>query len=148
MPWLVVKAASRASVEIDSKRIYVLGHSLGAMGGPRESDNKIRNLGGFVSTIRAGPTRPLEDVILDQVTYLDSLNGGPTAAQTAQIQQLEKAVAKVKDSNLSPSTPATELPLKHPGPILARPARLPSRPTLQCASTHACSSFRALGITR
>ena len=98
---------------IDGKRIYVLGHSLGAMVAPRigQQDPGIAGL-----VMMAGPTRPLEDVILDQVTYLDSLNGGPTAAQTAQLKQLKAAVAKVKDPNLSPSTPASELPLNIAAP--------------------------------
>ena len=62
----------------------------------------------------AGGTRPLEDVILDQVTYLDSLNGGPTPAQTAALNELKAQVARVNDPNLSPSTPASELPLSIP----------------------------------
>jgi fermentation-respiration switch protein FrsA (DUF1100 family) len=97
--------------EIDSRRIYVLGHSLGAMVAPRigQQDPALAGL-----VMMAGATRPLEDVLLDQVTYLDSLNGGPTAGQMAQLEQLEAAVATVKDPNLSPSTPASLLPLNIP----------------------------------
>jgi hypothetical protein len=58
--------------EIDPKRIFLLGHSLGGMLVPRIG--KIApNVAGFI--IMAGTTRPLEDVILEQVTYIFSLDG-------------------------------------------------------------------------
>ncbi len=101
----------RSMPEIDSKRIYVLGHSLGGYVAPRIGQQDP-SLAGLI--ILAGSTRPLEDVILDQVTYLDSLNGGPTPAQTAAINELKAQVARVKDPNLSPNTPASELPLSIP----------------------------------
>ncbi len=97
--------------KIDSKRIYVLGHSLGGYVAPRIGQQDP-SLAGVI--ILAGSTRPLEDVILDQVTYLDSLNGGPTPAQTEAINELKGQIARVKDPNLSPSTPASELPLSIP----------------------------------
>jgi uncharacterized protein len=101
----------RSMPEIDSKRIYVLGHSLGGYVAPRIGQQDP-SLAGLI--IMAGTTRPLEDVILDQVTYLDSLNGGPTPAQTAALNELKAQIARVKDPNLSPSTPASQLPLSVP----------------------------------
>ena len=98
----------RGLPRIDGTRIYVLGHSLGAMAAPRigEQDPSLAGL-----IVMAGPTRPLEDVILDQETYLASLNGGPTASQAAQLKQLQAQIARVKDPHLSTSTPAQDLPL-------------------------------------
>jgi dienelactone hydrolase len=102
----------RSQTEIDSKRIYVLGHSLGGTVAPRigQQDPALAGL-----IILAGATRPLEDIILDQETYLDSLNGGPTSAQTEALKELKAQIARVKDPKLSPSTPASELPLNVPG---------------------------------
>ena len=66
----------RQTPGIDPKRIFVLGHSLGAMVAPRIGQQDP-SLAGLI--VMAGPTRPFEDVVLDQYTYLYSLNGGPTA---------------------------------------------------------------------
>jgi len=59
--------------------------------------------------IMAGPTRPLEDVIIDQVTYLMQLSGTVTPEGQATIDQMKQQAAKVKDANLAPDTPAAEL---------------------------------------
>ena len=101
----------RQTPGIDPKQIYVLGHSLGAFAAPRigQQDPALAGL-----ILLAGNTRPLEDVVLDQYTYLYSLNGGPTLAQNASLEVLKAQIAKVKDPNLSPSTPATDLPLSLP----------------------------------
>jgi len=101
----------RGRPEIDSKQIYVLGHSLGAFVAPRigQQDPALAGL-----VMLAGNTRPLEDVILDQETYLADLNGGPNLTQAASLEVLKGKIAAVKDPNLSPSTPATDLPLNIP----------------------------------
>jgi dienelactone hydrolase len=101
----------RSRSEIDSKRIYVLGHSLGGTVAPRIGQQDP-SLAGLI--ILAGATRPLEDIILDQETYLASLDGGPTPAQTEALKGLKVQIARVKDPNLSSSTPAGELPLDVP----------------------------------
>ena len=98
----------RQTSGIDPKQVYVLGHSLGAYLGPRigQQDPLLAGL-----ILLAGNTRPLEDVVLDQYTYLYSLNGGPNMTQSASLEVLKAQVAKVKDPNLSSSTPASDLPL-------------------------------------
>lgn len=64
-----VRAAAllREQKEVDPKRVYVLGHSLGGYVAPRiaEEDGKLAGL-----ILIAANARPLEDVILDQVEYL------------------------------------------------------------------------------
>jgi fermentation-respiration switch protein FrsA (DUF1100 family) len=64
--------------------------------------------------IMAGSTRPLEDVILEQTEYIFSLNGGPSAEQRAELGRLRQQVARVKSPDLSPQTPASDLPLGVP----------------------------------
>ncbi len=108
---LAAVALLRATPGIDTRRIYVLGHSLGGMLAPRIAAGDP-NIAGFV--IMAGLTRPLADTVLDQYEYIASLGDSDPedAAQAkAQLDQLRAQVAKAKDPSLSPSTPASELPL-------------------------------------
>jgi dienelactone hydrolase len=86
-------ALLRGTEGIDPGRVYVLGHSLGAMLVPRigQQDPKIA---GFI--VMAGAARPLEDVILEQVTYLAGLDGTVSDEEKKQIEGLRQEVAKVK----------------------------------------------------
>jgi uncharacterized protein len=97
---------------IDPKRIFVLGHSLGGTVSPRiaKANPQIAGL-----IIMAGSARPLEDVILEQTTYIDTLDG-LTDQEKADLESLKKQVAKVKDPALSKDTPTAELPLGIPAP--------------------------------
>jgi dienelactone hydrolase len=107
----------RQTPGIDPGRIYVLGHSLGATLAPRigQQDPSIAGL-----IIMAGMTRPLEDTILDQYTYLYSLSGAMSDGQKAELEQLKAKVRRVKDPNLSNQAPARDLPLNlHPAYWLA-----------------------------
>jgi dienelactone hydrolase len=97
--------------EIDPKRLFVLGHSLGGMATPRVGA-LAPQLRGVI--VLAGNTRPLEDLILDQFRYLFSLDGGPTKEQKEQLERLEKQVARVRDAKLTADTPARDLPLGIP----------------------------------
>jgi dienelactone hydrolase len=96
---------------IDPQHIYVLGHSLGGMLFPRIG---LLDLGiaGFLSM--AGAARPLEDVVIDQVTYLANLDGTVSAEEKAQLEQVQKQVNQVKDPNLSKAILSTDLPLGIP----------------------------------
>ena len=92
---------------IDPERIFVLGHSLGAMAAPRigQQDPELAGL-----ILMAGPSRPLEDVVLDQLTYLFEAGGSPESGKSdLDLQATE--VARVKDPALSADTPASDLPL-------------------------------------
>ncbi len=108
---LAAVALLRQTPGIDTNRIFVLGHSLGATLAPRigKGDPKIA---GFI--VMAGITRPLEDVIVDQVRYIFTLAGEPTAEQKAQLDTLEMQAALVKSADLSPKTPPSKLPLNMP----------------------------------
>jgi len=101
----------RGRSEIDPKRIYVLGHSLGGYLAPRiaRQDPKIAGL-----VILAGNTRPLEDLILEQVTYVSSLKGEPTSEQKSQIEKLRQALQRVKALEPGSKLPAAEMPLNVP----------------------------------
>jgi dienelactone hydrolase len=108
---LAAVALLRTRKEIDPKCVFVLGHSLGGLMAPRtgELDSKIAGL-----IVLAGNTRPLEDLVLEQLTYLYSLEG-PTDEQKAELQKIKEQVARVKDPKLAADTPGKELPLGVPG---------------------------------
>jgi dienelactone hydrolase len=101
----------RQTAGIDPKRVFVLGHSLGATVAPRigQQDPALAGL-----ILLAGLTRPFEDAVLDQETYLASLSGPLTDQQKAELEKVKAAVARVKDPNLSSATPASDLPLNTP----------------------------------
>ncbi|MCX6137570.1 MAG: alpha/beta fold hydrolase [Ignavibacteriales bacterium] len=95
------------SEKIDGKKIFIVGHSLGGMLVPRIMHEASGVAGGVVL---AGATRPLEELILDQMIYLTSLEKDTTY----DIVELKEQVARVKDRTLSPSTAANLLPLSLP----------------------------------
>jgi fermentation-respiration switch protein FrsA (DUF1100 family) len=92
---------------IDPRNVFVLGHSLGGMLIPRIAAASPQARG-FV--ILAGAARPLEDLVLEQSTYIASLDGVITLEEQVMLDQLRTVVAKVKDTGLAPTTPAAELP--------------------------------------
>ena len=62
----------------------------------------------------AGNARPLEDLIVEQMTYLAKQSGEPDAVVMEQLNKVKEQAAKVKDPKLSAKTPKTELPLGVP----------------------------------
>jgi len=80
---------------VDPERIFVLGHSLGGMLVPRlAAAGKGLGIAGFV--VMAGLTRPLEDTILRQMTYLYGLDGSLYSAHRTPLDELRAQIAKIK----------------------------------------------------
>jgi uncharacterized protein len=90
---LAAVAVLRTTEGIDSKRIFVLGHSLGGMLVPHIG-RLDPNIAGLISL--AGATRPLEDVIPEQYAYIFSLDGSISAEEEKQLNQAKADAAKVK----------------------------------------------------
>jgi hypothetical protein len=86
-----------ASSLVDPFKIFVLGHSLGGMLAPRIAlqNDHITGL-----VIMAGPTRHLEDLILEQSRYLANLSG---LNQSVEIAELERLVMQVKNLDMNQS---------------------------------------------
>jgi len=81
---------------VDPKRVFILGHSLGGFLVPRIA-LAAEPLGpaGFVSM--AGLTRPLDDTIIRQMTYLYGLAGNTlTDEDKKKLEDLKAEVAKIK----------------------------------------------------
>ncbi len=108
---LVAIELMRQREGIDSKRVFLLGHSLGATVAPRIA-GEDQDLAGLI--IMAGITRPLEDTILDQFTYLYNLEGKITEQQKADLENLKVKVDRVKESEISDNISPQDLPLGIP----------------------------------
>jgi fermentation-respiration switch protein FrsA (DUF1100 family) len=105
-------AQLRATENIDSKRIFVLGHSLGGVVAPRigQADPQLAGL-----IILAGSTRPLEDLVVEQTRYLLSLDGQATETGKAKLDELMAEAAKVKKLTAADASSATLLLQAPPG---------------------------------
>lgn len=77
--------------EVDANRIYLLGHSLGGTLAPRIAQRSGR-LAGVI--LFAGAARPLEDLLIEQVEYINSLS--PSKEADAQIAVLKRQAENVK----------------------------------------------------
>jgi len=86
-------ARLRDAKEIDPKRIFVLGHSMGGMLAPMigKADTNIAGL-----ILLAGATRHVDQVIVEQTRYLVSLDGAPSAEGEAHLARVESDVARIK----------------------------------------------------
>ena len=82
---LAALALARATATIDSTRVYLLGHSLGAMLAPSIAARDGRLAGAI---LLAGPARRFADVLADQIRYIDSLSGGADAGTRQILAQL------------------------------------------------------------
>jgi len=101
----------RSRPEIDPKRVFLLGHSLGGTLVPRIAA-RDPDIAGFV--ILAGSARAMEDVIVEQLTYIASLDGEVSDEEAHRLDDMKAQVARVKDPALSADTPAQGLPFGVP----------------------------------
>jgi dipeptidyl aminopeptidase/acylaminoacyl peptidase len=107
---LAAVALARKQKGVDADRVFVAGHSLGAYLAPKIAtlDAKVAGI-----VLLAGNTRPLEDLVLDQLTYLYSLDDPTLEKHRDALAEVKKRVARVKAGKLS-EVPATDLPLDMP----------------------------------
>ncbi|HWX40465.1 MAG TPA: alpha/beta fold hydrolase [Blastocatellia bacterium] len=100
-------ALLRQTPGIDSKRVFVLGHSLGGTLAPRIG-SQAPDLAGLI--ILAGTTRSAEEITVEQLNYIASL-GGPGAERVkALIETTKTHFARLND----PKLPETEMVLGVP----------------------------------
>lgn len=108
---LAAVAILRSTPVIDPDAVFVLGHSLGGYLGPRIV-SRAPGVRGLI--VMAGNTRSLAEVILDQVTFMASLGGTPPPEAEAAIEALRRGMALVTSPELTPRTPASDLPFGVP----------------------------------
>ncbi len=104
---LAAAAYLRTQKNIDSKRIYILGHSLGGMMLPRIGlkDNKLAGL-----IFMAAPAKSLVDKIIEQMDYLSILKPENKKAYSRTKEDFTRLKTKWYDS----TTKAQYLPFKTP----------------------------------
>jgi dienelactone hydrolase len=96
---------------VDPHRVFVLGHSLGGTVAPRVATAEPA-IAGLV--ILAGGAQPLHWAAVRQIRYLASLDPTTTAASQPIIDTITRQAKTVDSPDLSPATPASELPFGVP----------------------------------
>jgi len=92
---------------VDVSNIFLLGHSLGAMLAP-EIARQTNNLTGVI--MLATSARSLEDLYIDQISYLFELDGTIDEQEQEQINEIEESVQKIKKLNITENDPLLNLP--------------------------------------
>jgi uncharacterized protein len=105
-------ALLRRTPGVDPARVFLAGHSLGAFLAPRIAAQVPGQLAGIA--MLEAPSTPLAQLILVQEQYLVSLKGSSSPQVEQQLAALKAQVALAESPSLSPSTPASELPLDVP----------------------------------
>lgn len=85
-------ALLRGLPEIDARRVFVAGHSLGGELAPRIGERDAE-LAGLI--VLAGSTRPIGAMMIEQLEYLYSLGGPRTAAQDDKLAEVRATWARV-----------------------------------------------------
>ncbi len=101
-------AALRTTPDIDPNRIYVLGHSQGAMLAPRIAAHS-GHVAGLI--MLAAPARALLDLLPEQNRYLFNADGLISPAEQASLDQLDASIARVRSDE---PMPAADTPLGVP----------------------------------
>jgi dienelactone hydrolase len=96
------------SPEIDSDRIHIVGHSMGAKMAPRAAEAEPR-IAGLV--LMAADAAPMQRSAVRVVRYLAGLGVAPDE----MIAVMEQQAANVERADLSSSTPTDDLPLGYSG---------------------------------
>ena len=78
---------------IDKNRVFVAGHSLGAMAAPFAA-KKEPKLAGII--LLAGGARSLLDLIVEQMTYIAASDGDVTPEEQKQLDLIRETVAAIK----------------------------------------------------
>ncbi len=100
-------AMLKKNPDFKNSKVYIVGHSLGAMCAPLIA-SKSKQINGII--LLAGNARPLEDVVLDQYNYifgLDSLD----AEEKKEIADYTIKMKTVKNPKVLKTAKADDLPL-------------------------------------
>ncbi len=96
---------------IDPKRVSLLGHSLGGYLAPRIAA-RDKSIAGLI--LLAAPARPMEKLILEQVTYIANLDGEISAEEDSMLAETARQVKRVEGYSLTSDVASELLPLGIP----------------------------------
>ena len=100
----------QATPRVDPARVFVVGHSMGGKVAPRVAEAEP-SVAGLV--IMAGDTQPMHHAAVRVARYLAALE--PAPIDGAAVEMIMRQAANVESPELSPSTPASELPFGFSG---------------------------------
>lgn len=102
---------ARKDKRINAKKIFVLGHSLGAMCAPKigELSKHTRGL-----ILMAGNARPLQTLILEQYNYLFNQDGWIDSTEQAQLDDYAESLKALENLKNGQAETAVTLPLHLP----------------------------------
>jgi len=86
-------------------KLYVIGHSLGAFMAPRIAKKAKGVVNGVV--MMAGPARPIQDLILEQLTYLDSLT--PSKELDEKLKEVKRQIHYMHGNAFNQNSPSDSL---------------------------------------
>ncbi|HVR95144.1 MAG TPA: alpha/beta fold hydrolase [Thermoanaerobaculia bacterium] len=86
-------ALLRKTERVDPRRVFILGHSFGGMLVPRIGKHDAE-IAGYV--LLAAAARPIEDAMVEQLSYIASLDGTVGEDEKKQLDGVKAEAAKVK----------------------------------------------------
>jgi hypothetical protein len=94
----------RSTPNVDIDRIFVLGHSLGAMVAPRIAMCLVADWAGPPRGLimMAANARDLPTLVVEQSEYLVALDGQVTDAEAVQLAQLRSQITLVREGKVQP----------------------------------------------
>src|SRR3989442_7172515 len=101
-------ALLRRSRGVDGRRVFVLGHSLGGVALPRIAALEP-GIAGYV--MLATPSRPLQDVYREQMTYLVGHDGYVRYEERARLESIGREVERVDHRESTGASGADAVPL-------------------------------------
>ena len=87
----------RSTPRVDADRLFVLGHSLGGMLGPRIVAEDGGRVAGLV--LASAPARPAMDLLVGQLDFLSRLDGKITPDEQEQLDAAVAATVAVRSGN-------------------------------------------------
>jgi dienelactone hydrolase len=92
--------------KVDPRRVFLVGHSLGAYLAPRIA-SKDGRIAGVV--MLAANTRPIEQLLVDQVRLMVAAGGPPTPDGQKQLAAVEDVAKRIESPDLKPGENVTVL---------------------------------------
>lgn len=96
--------------EIDGRRVFVLGHSLGAMAAPRAVHQEPRIAGVILA---AGTPRSLTELIPEQIEYLSRVNGSQEGTGKEQVEKVKATAASIREGTWKPGETLLGAPVEY-----------------------------------